>query len=45
MRYAYPCVLNSEEEGGFFVVFPDVPGALTGWPRSIRSVFAALPRK
>ena len=29
MRYAYPCVLNPEEDGGFFVVFPDVPGALT----------------
>ncbi len=29
MRYAYPCVLNPEEGGGFFVVFPDVPGALT----------------
>ncbi len=29
MRYAYPCVLNPEEEGGFYVVFPDVPGALT----------------
>ena len=29
MRYAYPCVLNPEEDGGFFVAFPDVPGALT----------------
>ena len=29
MRYVYPCVLNPEEEGGFYVVFPDVPGALT----------------
>lgn len=29
MRYAYPCELNSEEGGGFYVVFPDVRGALT----------------
>ena len=29
MRYAYPCVLTPEEGGGFFVCFPDVPGALT----------------
>ena len=29
MRYAYPCVLNPEEGGGFYVVFPDVRGALT----------------
>ena len=29
MRYVYPCILNPEEEGGFYVVFPDVPGALT----------------
>ena len=29
MRYVYPCVLTLEEEGGFFVSFPDVPGALT----------------
>ncbi len=29
MRYAYPCVLTPEEGGGFFVRFPDVPGALT----------------
>ena len=29
MRYLYPCVLTPEEEGGFFVAFPDVPGALT----------------
>ena len=29
MRYAYPCDLNSEEGGGFYVVFPDVRGALT----------------
>ena len=29
MRYAYPCVLAPEEGGGFFVHFPDVPGALT----------------
>ena len=30
MFYVYPCVLNSEEGGGFHVSFPDVPGALTG---------------
>ena len=30
MKYIYPCVLNPEEEGGFYVVFPDVRGALTG---------------
>ena len=29
MRYAYPCDLNPEEDGGFYVVFPDVRGALT----------------
>ena len=29
MQYAYPCVLNPEEGGGFYVVFPDVRGALT----------------
>lgn len=29
MRYAYPCDLNPEEGGGFYVVFPDVRGALT----------------
>ena len=26
MRYAYPCVLNPEEDGGFFVVFSRRPG-------------------
>lgn len=30
MFYVYPCVLNPEEGGGFYVYFPDVPGALTG---------------
>lgn len=30
MYYVYPCVLTPEEEGGFYVTFPDVPGALTG---------------
>ncbi len=30
MKYAYPCVLNPEEGGGYYVVFPDVRGALTG---------------
>ena len=29
MRYAYPCILTPEPEGGFFVQFPDVRGALT----------------
>ena len=29
MRYVYPCVLAPEEGGGFFVSFPDVPGANT----------------
>ena len=29
MRYAYPCVLAAEQEGGFSVSFPDVPEALT----------------
>ena len=30
MFYVYPCVLNPEEGGGFYVIFPDVRGALTG---------------
>ena len=29
MQYAYPCVLASEEDGGFSLSFPDVPEALT----------------
>lgn len=29
MRYAYPCILHPETGGGFYVTFPDVPGALT----------------
>ena len=29
MQYAYPCILAPEKEGGFFVSFPDIPGALT----------------
>ena len=29
MFYVYPCVLSPEEGGGFYVTFPDVPGALT----------------
>lgn len=29
MKFAYPCVLHPESGGGFYVVFPDVPGALT----------------
>ncbi len=30
MRYAYPCELHPEDPSGFYVTFPDVPGALTG---------------
>lgn len=30
MYYVYPCLLTREEGGGFYVTFPDVPGALTG---------------
>ena len=30
MKYVYPCVLDSEESGGFSVSFPDVKGANTG---------------
>ena len=30
MQYVYPCVLTPENEGGFFVSYPDVPEALTG---------------
>lgn len=30
MQYSYPCILYPEEGGGFWVSFPDVPGALTG---------------
>lgn len=29
MQYSYPCILHPEEGGGFWVSFPDVPGALT----------------
>ena len=29
MRYAYPCVLTPEGDGGYSVSFPDVPEALT----------------
>ncbi len=29
MKFAYPCFLHPEEGSGFYVVFPDVPGALT----------------
>jgi len=29
MRYAYPCTLHEDEEGGFTVEFPDVPEAIT----------------
>ena len=30
MRYVYPCILEAEYRGGFFVRFPDLPEALTG---------------
>ena len=30
MQYVYPCILTPEDEGGFFISFPDVPEALTG---------------
>ena len=29
MRYAYPCVLTPEKDGGYSVSFPNVPEALT----------------
>jgi antitoxin HicB len=29
MRYAYPCELEEQPEGGFTVTFPDVPEAIT----------------
>ena len=29
MRYAYPCVLTPENNGGYSVSFPNVPEALT----------------
>ena len=29
MRYAYPCVLTPEKNGGYSVSFPNVPEALT----------------
>lgn len=29
MRYAYPCVLTPERNGGYSVTFPNVPEALT----------------
>lgn len=30
MRYAYPCELAVDEDGGFVATFPDVPEAITG---------------
>jgi antitoxin HicB len=30
MRYAYPCLLDPETQGGFIAYFPNVPEALTG---------------
>ena len=30
MRYAYPCTLTADEDGGFVAAFRDVPEALTG---------------
>ncbi len=41
MRYIYPCNLTPEEEGGFFVSFPDVPGAITGARTREESLFLA----
>ena len=44
MRYAYPCVLTPEKNGGYSVSFPNVPEALTcgddrdealRWPRTL----------
>ncbi len=29
MRYVYPCELHPEDPEGYYVTFPDVPGALT----------------
>jgi antitoxin HicB len=29
MRYAYPCALTPEKDGGYSVSFPNVPEALT----------------
>ena len=29
MRFAYPCKVTPDDDGSFFVSFPDVPGALT----------------
>ena len=45
MQYSYPCVLNPEEGGGFWVSFPDVPGALTSgkdWAEAIAMAEDAL---
>lgn len=30
MRYAFPCVLHEEADGGYYTEFTDVPEALTG---------------
>ena len=30
MLYAYPCAIEPDGDGGFLVVFPDVPEAITG---------------
>ena len=42
MQYAYPCVLNPEEGGGYYVVFPDVRGALTGGKTRAEAIEMAL---
>ena len=34
MRYAYPCELTCDVEGGWDITFPDIPGAQTcGWSK------------
>lgn len=30
MRYAFPCELTPDQDGGFVVMFPDIPEAITG---------------
>ncbi|MCY4654237.1 MAG: type II toxin-antitoxin system HicB family antitoxin [Dehalococcoidia bacterium] len=41
MQYAYPCILNPEEGGGYYVVFPDVRGALTGGKTRTEALYMA----
>ena len=45
MRYAYPCIVHEEKEGGLYVTFPDVPEALTGgdtWEETLELAVDAL---